>query len=192
MPSISKKDHRGILPDRLLQHPHDIRTFSFARLRRSLHVANAGVRNHGGNQAERLMDRTPPLLPGPAASSSSHGTRRVAAACGPSRTSAAQSRRRDPRPTALEPGIPTDLEHATEAGQVSGRTRPLAVLGIHVSCRRVRRSASGTVIDGVAPSNSAARALRWSPTSRMRCAEMICPLAMLTDTTPGRTRNAPR
>jgi hypothetical protein len=54
----------------------------------------------------------------------------------------------------LEPGIAIDLEHAAEVGQVSGGTRTLAVLGIHVGCRRARWSTPRTIIDGVAPQPS--------------------------------------
>ena len=54
----------------------------------------------------------------------------------------------------LEPGISVDLENAVEPGQVSGGTGALAVLGIHVGCRGVRRAAPGPVIDRVAPKAS--------------------------------------
>ena len=51
----------------------------------------------------------------------------------------------------LEPVIAVHLEHAAEAGQVFGRSRVLAVLGIHISCRWGRRAAPGSLVDRVAP-----------------------------------------
>src|ERR1700712_1508988 len=51
----------------------------------------------------------------------------------------------------FEPIVPVDLQHATEFGQMSGRTFVLAVLRVDVGRHRVAPAVPGAVIYGVAP-----------------------------------------
>ncbi len=121
---------------------------------RSWRVAVGAQRDgRGSRPRSRRVHGSAPAPRRRAATSCRHRSGRSRAACAPSRTPAARSHRPGRRKP-LEPVIAVDLEHAPESGQMSGRTRALAVLGIHVGGGRVRRAAPGPVIDRVAPQPS--------------------------------------